>query len=65
MLNELSEEQTVYTFNLSEAEENGDFKTTQPGFYIIENTSNDEPLKIITGEEITDNTIYGNDVEEI
>jgi spore coat protein CotF len=65
MLNELSEEQTVYTFNLSEAEENGDFKTTQPGFYIIENTSNGEPLKIITGEEITDNTIYGNDVEEI
>lgn len=65
ILNEIGEEQTVYTFNLSEAEENGDFKTTQPGFYIIENTSNDEPLKIITGEEITDNTIYGNDVEEI
>lgn len=65
ILNEIGEEQTVYTFNLLEAEENGDFKTIEPGFYIIENTSDDEPLKIITGEEITDNTIYGNDVEEI
>lgn len=65
ILNEIGEEQTVYTFNLLEAEENADFKTIEPGFYIIENTSDDEPLKIITGEEITDNTIYGNDIEEI
>ena len=64
-IDEMGEEQTVYTFNLSEAEENGDFNTILPGFYVTEHSSNSDVVKIITNEEVADNTIYGNDVEEI